>query len=244
MSPTEAPQGAPLLPSSGPRRVRRRPRAGLLTLGLALLLGWSCRAAPPPREYLETGFRTPEQTIRTFQVGMRADLPGLEFQCLAVEFVERYRLSELAYREFRQASGWLRYGVARARIEGSQDLGPDRRRLELVTSGPLRTFRRRFVVDLVRETFWEVWAGEERVADELAGGLEELFGVEDGSSGPLLLAVLELPFHLDPRAGAQPITGIRIGQEWKIADIRSNELPTPPPAQAPGRPAVAPPPSP
>lgn len=209
-------------PTAAIRRLPRS-RAGPLAAPLAALLAWACCAAPRAEEYLEAGFRTPEQTIRAFQLGMRADLPGFEFRCLAVEFVERNRLSELAYREFRQASGWLRMGVARARIEERLDLGPERVRLTLSTSGPLGTFRRRFEVDLARETFWEAWSGEQRLVDELAEGLEELLAVNDGPVGPLLEARLDLPHHLDPRAGAGPITGIRIGQEWKIADIRPVE---------------------
>ncbi len=228
----------PSSPSNDARPRRRgasgaRAHAGPWCALLLALLASACRAAPRPQEYLEIGFASPEQTLRTFQLAGRADLPGLEFRCLAVEFVRLHRLSELAYREFRDQAGWLRAGIARARLIERRDTGPGRATCLLTVRFPLGTFRRDFEVDLVRETFWEAFSGERRLVDELGPDLDGLLAVVDGPLGPQLVARLDLPFHLDPREGSDPITGIRVGQEWKIADIRPVEPGASPPAPAP-----------
>lgn len=232
LQPTPAQRAADPRPASARRRERRPAHA--LRLGLlAGLLAWSCLSAPKAQEYLDIGFATPEQALRTFQLGLRADLPALEFRCLAVEFVARHRLGELVYREFRQDAGWLRWGIARARILDRRELDPERMCWTLASSLPLGLFEKTFEIELVRETFWEAWAGERRVADELGADPADLLAVVDGDLGPLLVARLELPYHLDPREGADPITGIRVGQEWKIADIRLVEPGSSPPAPNP-----------
>lgn len=215
------------MPLSRLRDALARARAAFAPATLAWLLGGcsivlasACQTAPRPAEMLAVSFATPEATIEAFQLGMRADLPALEFRALSVEFVERHALSELVYREFRQSSGWVRYGVTRARIEGRTDLGPDRARLELSTSGPFGFGARRFEVELVREAFWSAWSGEDRLTDELVEDVDDVLRVEDDGAGPALVVRVPLPYHLDPREGGAPITGLRVGEEWKIADIR------------------------
>lgn len=229
---TTHPEGAARAGEIGRDRAHRA-SSGPWRAALLLLLVASCRSAPRPQEYLEIGFASPEQTLRTFQLAGRADLPGLEFRCLAVEFVRGHRLSELAYREFRDGAGWLRAGIARAGLVEVREVGPGRATALLSVRLPLGTLRRDFEVDLVRETFWEAFSGERRLMDELGLDLGSLLAVVDGPMGPLLVARLELPPHLDPREGADPITGIRVGQEWKIADIRPVEPGKSPPAPAP-----------
>ena len=93
------PVGAPLVP--------------LACLGLA-----GCLGGPKPEAWLAVGFRTPAQTFRTFQTGLRADLPDLEYRCLGADMKRRVgadgmALHQLLYREFRSE---LRV-IARRRAE-------------------------------------------------------------------------------------------------------------------------------
>lgn len=209
----------------------RRPfalRGASAALWIALLPGaggcFLCPRPPDLAEYLDTGFRTPEQTFRTFQVGVRGDLAAVEFRCLAVEFLTRHGLSELAYREFRdrwlEENPWIRVGIAKAQVRERRDLGEDRCRL-LVGS-----FGETYEVDLVREPFYQVWSGDELVVDELLPDLEGVLEVDDSpDSGPALVARAPLtPVQL-PDVTGRPLSELRAGYEWKIADLRPHEEP-------------------
>ncbi len=92
-----------------------------------------CRLAPPtPEEVLATGFLSPEQTFRTFQTALRADLEDLEYRCLSSSFKERKGIMQLGWREFREKllrdEPWLRH-AARARILETVALAEDRSRI-------------------------------------------------------------------------------------------------------------------
>jgi hypothetical protein len=185
--------------------------ASMLALWASILAG--CLAAPKAEDWLAVGFRTPAQTFRTFQTGLRADLPDLEYRCLSSSFKRRAAreggaFSQLVYREFRRelfrAQPWLKL-AARARVRRIEELAPDRVRLvaEVETWFHDETFE----LVLVREDFYELYVGEQRVSDDLAKW-RELVRAEQGA----LVARVPLPGGL----GALELGELRVGREWKF----------------------------
>src|SRR5262245_33705193 len=95
----------------------------------AWALSASCLSAPRPEDWLGVGFRSPEQTFRTFQTGLRAGLPDLEYRCLGSDFKQRAGgLTLLGYAEYRRelfkAQPWLKL-AAKAKIRSVRELAPD-----------------------------------------------------------------------------------------------------------------------
>jgi hypothetical protein len=178
-----------------------------------LLPAWAlfagCVGPPRDEDWLALGFRSPEQTFRTFQTGLRADLPDLEYRCLGADFKRRSGgISLLAYAEFRRElfreNRWLEY-AAWARIRSVRELAPGRVRIEAEVDTWF--YDASFDVDLVREDFYELWVGDRRVDDGLARW-ERLAEERDGK----LLVEVPLPAGL-----ALPGIGeLRAGREWKI----------------------------
>jgi hypothetical protein len=193
----------------------------LVLVAAALPFGACCLLVRPPEaeELLAAGFRTPEQTFRTFQLGWRGDLPDLEHRCLSRGWRERDRISRLNYREFRAAlvdqEPFLRLGIADAEPTGAPEIHGDRALLRAESHG--RTIEVRLVLD----DFVEVWSGGERLVDEYApfedhtqvqaveGGVERLWG------------------HVQLPAGAaeRRPTELRLGREWKIDGLEIVEEP-------------------
>ncbi len=204
--------------------------AGPMTLLLLLaagspILGSCCLLVRPPdaRELLATGFRSPEQTFRTFQIGWRANEPDLERRCFSEDFRERNRVSRLNYREFRERlvaeQPLLRLGIADAKLDGPAEVRGDRALLRATSHG------RHLVLQLVLDDFAEVFAGEERVLDDgldfgqhtkrekLPDGRERLWGYVD------------LPTDLPKDSSARTISELRLGREWKIDDLQLTDNP-------------------
>src|SRR5262249_5132038 len=139
-------------------------------LGYAcLLLAWAlsagCLSEPKAEDWLAVGFRTPEQTFRTFQTGLRADLPDLEYRCFGADFKHRVGGSLLAYVGRLRPQPLLKY-AAKAKIKKVQELSPERVRIEAEVN--VWFHHRSFTVDFVREDFYELYEGEKRVDDDLA----------------------------------------------------------------------------
>lgn len=194
-------------------------------MALALALpGAGCCLNPPAADViLDLGFRSPEQTLLTFQTGMRGDLPRLEYACLSSAFRAREGLSQLAYREFRDRwmseNPWLRKGVAEADLERREDLGPGAVRLYLSSYG------QRFELVLVREDFVQAYSGERLLHDELLERLSLRLGTEPRADGGReVFADATLPLG----TGDAPVTELRVGSEWKIDDVRETTDPAPP----------------
>ncbi|MCB9915744.1 MAG: hypothetical protein H6828_11440 [Planctomycetes bacterium] len=202
----------------------------LLALLLLAFVGGCCVTPPNAEEVLNTGFRSPEQCVRTFQLAMRGDLARLEYRCFSVDFQSRIG-GQLAYREFRArelaSQPWFQQGVARAEVVRSEPLGPLRHRVVVETRAFLQTWR--IEVLLVREDAWQAWAGDELLADELLppAGFRDNVDVSVVPGGPpALVAVAELSPDLarrDPAELRRSITEVRIAQEWKIDDLRELE---------------------
>lgn len=197
-------------------------RAVLLSAAATLLLGTAtscCLFVRPPdaRELLATGFRTPEQTLSTFQIGWRADEPDLELRCFSSGFRARNQLSKLTYREFRgrllAEEPFLRLGIADARLEGLLERRGDRVFARAETHGRTLEF------ELVLDDFVEAWAGGERVTDTYApfAGEHGHHTIEERADGSRWLwAYAELPREADAAA----LTELRVGREWKIDALR------------------------
>lgn len=168
----------------------------------------SCLAAPCAADWLAVGFRTPEQTFRTFQTGLRAELPDLEYRCLSADFKRRAGAGQFAYREFRRelfrSQPWLKW-AARAEVERVVEVAPDRMRVEAEVDTWFHD--ETFVIEFVREDFYELWVGDRRVHDDFADW-REIAGAEDGA----LVVRVPLPGGLDVGA----IGELRAGREWKI----------------------------
>jgi hypothetical protein len=188
----------------------RAPRYALL-LGLWALAA-ACLCRPRADDWLELGFRTPEQTFRTFQTGLCADLPDLEYRCLAAAFKRRAAregpFSQLAYREYRsellRTQPWLRL-AAKAEIERVQELAEDR--VRLVARVDTWFHDETFAVELVREDFYELWAAGRRAADDFSDW-RRLAQIGEGE----VTVSVPLPEGLEPAA----IDELRAGREWKI----------------------------
>jgi hypothetical protein len=187
-------------------------------LAYALVLSaWAltacCLSAPRTEDWLALGFRSPEQTFRTFQTGLRAGLPDLEYRCLGAEFKRRAAeelgsMSLLGYVEYRRelfrTQPWLKY-AAWAEIRAVRELAPGR--VEIQAEVDTWFHDERFAVELVREDFYEVWAGGQRIADDFAEW-RRIARERDGS----LVVTVPMP---DGR-GVADLEELRAGGEWKI----------------------------
>ncbi len=190
----------------------------------AVLAAWaallsSCLAAPSPEDWLAVGYRTPEQTFRTFQTGLRADLPDVEYRCLSADLKHREGVSQAMYREFRdplfRSQPWLKF-AARARIQEVIELAPDRTRI--VARVCFLWHRETFAVDLVREDFYELWSAGSRVSDDVFPW-EGAVRADDGR--------LSLAIPLPPGCPPESLDEARVGREWKIDDFPLLEAPDP-----------------
>lgn len=189
-------------------------RAGVLVVALAAGLG--CRVAPAEAEdLLAVGFRSPQQTFRTFQTAVRADQPDLQRRCFSAGFLAENRLSKRNWLEFwdrlREEQPFLRKGLADAEIEGSIERAGDRARLVARSHG--RVLELSFVLD----DFGELWVGTEVVVDEPIRFPRTVGVQEQGEGQRWIYGQLALP-RSRPIA-LSDVTELRFGREWKIDGI-------------------------
>jgi hypothetical protein len=189
----------------------------LLAVVLALA-GWlpACLCPPSADALLDVGYRSPEQTVRTFQTGVRGDLPDLEYGCLSSGFRRRNNLSKLIWREFREdlfrENPFLRTGLVKAKIVAVETEGA---RSRIV----IESFGRSFELELAREDFAQLYAGEELVLDREIP-FDQWTTVESTGEEAWFTGGAPLPAG----SGERDITELRLGREWKIDDFRG-ELP-------------------
>lgn len=154
------------------------------------------------------GFRTPAQTFQTFQTGLRAELPDLEYRCLGGEFKRRSAGTLLGYLEFRRelfrSRPWLKL-AAKAKVREVRVLGPER--VRIVAEVDTWFHDETFEVELVREDYYELWVDGRRVQDDLASW-RRLARETDGT----LVVTVPLPAGLSPLEVGE----LRAGREWKI----------------------------
>src|SRR5262245_56339527 len=182
-----------------------------------VLLAWAlcacCLSGPKAEDWLAVGFRTPEQTFRTFQTGLRAGLPDLEYRCLGADFKRRAAgelqgFSLLGYVEFRRelfhTQPWLKL-AAKAKIRSVRQVAPDRVQIQAEVDTWFHD--ERFTVELVREDYYELYVGDQRIDDDFADW-SRIARAKDGS----LVVTVPLP---DGRTVAE-LGELRAGREWKI----------------------------
>jgi hypothetical protein len=209
-----APGPAALSAPSAPRALL----AALLVLGG---LGGCCLVRPPhARELVDVGLRrTPEQAFRGFQAALAADLSDEEFKSFSGGFRRANRMTLPTYMEAKrrllEEQPWVFKGVAEATIHSSEVVDELHHLLRFSRYG------REIEVALVREDFWEMWAGDQLLAD---GWIE--FGRAVRSPAPERLRA-EVALEAGSRVDLAQVTELRIGQEWKIDAIRPVEGPTP-----------------
>jgi hypothetical protein len=193
----------------------------------AAALSWlaACVCPPSLEDWAELGFRTPEETLRSFQLAVRADAPRVEYLCLSTAL--RRGLPQIAWREAREQwyaeNPFLRSGIAGAKVVDSLRLDERRHRFLVESYG------RRYVVELVREDFYQVYAAGQLVADDLLpyrraqrgrddfGDFVSVSAPEAGSS--LVSGGVPVPEGIVPST----ISELRIGQEWKVDLLRPAE---------------------
>lgn len=167
-----------------------------------------CLSAPSEEAWLAVGFRSPEQTFASFQTGLRAELPDLEYRCLSGAMKRDQRVSQTGYREFRSelfgARPWLKL-AAKAEVVRREELGPGRVRLHAEVDTWFQDVE--FAVDFVREDYYELYVGSERVADDLADW--QRIVRERGDD-------LDVRVPRPADRSLEELSEIRAGREWKI----------------------------
>ena len=191
-------------------------RASMRVLSYAILLAaWapilgSCLCPPKPQDWLAVGFRTPEQSFRTFQTALRADLPDLEWRTLS-SGLKRQIGAQIGYRVYRaevfEKAWWLKF-AAKARIVETQELAPDRRRV--VARVETLFHDETFAIDFAREDYYELWVDGELVQDDLV----DWSRIADEEDGELAVRI-PIPSGLAPDSSRE----VRAGHEWKIDDF-------------------------
>ena len=185
------------------------PGAVLLLLPTLGGLG-GCLTGAKAEALVATGFRTPRQTVESFQTFLRADLPAREYRCFSQDFRARNGLSAFSYGEARdelfRRYPWLKW-IARAEVVGEGSLGEGRHWVDLEAVG--RTVR----VKLVREDFFEIQDAGGPLADGEAD-FERL--VQLGSDGRRLSLRLPLDPPLD---GLEGVSEVLVARHWKIDDL-------------------------
>ena len=167
-----------------------------------------CVSAPKPADWLAVGFRTPEETFRTFQTGLRADQPDLEYRCFSYRFKKANGMNQGFYREFRRelfaAQPLLRW-AATAEIVGREELPDGTIRL---TARVDTWFRDEvFAVDFVREDFYEIRRDGE-VADDDIVRFEDHVAYRNESYLVSIPDEAEVP--------VEEVSEIRVGRSWLI----------------------------
>jgi hypothetical protein len=194
--------------------------SGALALVSLLPLG-ACVCPPRAPELVGTGFRTPQQTLRSFQAYFAADLEDWEYRCLSGAFKRRNELSLATYGEFRdqllRESPWLKY-FAKAEITGERHVREGVHVIEASVAG--RTVH----VRLLREDSYEIYRGETRLWDDYAN-FDELVEVEERPEGHRI--VVAVP-PADPGIDLREATAVHIERTWRIDDLQE-ALPTPEP---------------
>jgi hypothetical protein len=188
--------------------------AGLLGLLATLGGGAGCLAPAKAEALVATGFRSPQQTLSSFQTFVRADLPTREYQCFSLGFRERNGLSALSYGEVREelfrSQPWLKW-IAKADVVGEKASGAAEHGVDLETLG--RTVR----VKLVREDFYGIHAGEKLVTD---GDADFDALVRSSARGDGSRLDVRLPLDDVSEAQLAGATEVLVARHWKIDDVR------------------------
>ncbi|MEZ5978049.1 MAG: hypothetical protein R3F34_07520 [Planctomycetota bacterium] len=203
----------------------RRSATALVAGALALVA--SCATAPPtPEELVAIGFRSPEQTFRTFQAAVGADLIDLEYRCYASEFKKEWKITQGNYRVARKElfaqMPWVRR-ISRAEIRGTTYHETGLAQIDARVSFLLQTVD--IEVYLVRDGYFEVWSGDERLDDgsiEFRDAIRRVSEGEQWDREERFVATIELESPVPPAIADRldQVTELVVGQEWRIAGMR------------------------
>jgi hypothetical protein len=191
----------------------RFPVAVGLSLCMTLWGAPGCLAPATAEQLLATGFRSPLQTVSSFQTFFRADLPMREYRCLSANFRRENQLSATTYAEGREEllrrQPWIRL-LAKAQVSGEEARGADEHWVDLDSLG--RTVR----VKLVREEFFETYAGEQLLTDGDAE-FERLVHVSPEDSGSRVN--VQIPLE-QPASELGGLSEVVVARQWKIDAFR------------------------
>ena len=177
---------------------------------------WAPR--PSPEDWLQVGFRSPEQTFRTYQTAFATDQVDLEYRCLSVGMKQAQGIDSATYRIARDELLASVPGLKRvAAAEIRRSWAVDEERWRLIAHVEVLWIDKYLLVDLVREEFFEVYAGPERVLDGFAA-FDEIVVLDDSVAPPILWAGVDAadPLGLAPPLDPAGVTELRVGREWKI----------------------------
>jgi len=186
-------------------------------IALVVSTSVACVSPPAAEDYLEVGFRSPEQAFRSFQTAMAGDQIDLEYRCLGREFRLDNGIDGMTYRVGREQlfdeNPFIKL-VTQGKIVGSERLDAAH---HLLTVRVKNWFvDQTFEVQLVREDFMEAWGEERSLFFDFASFEEHVFTDEDNPS--LIYAVVQAPPDIDP----SQISEIGFGREWRIAGFAAS----------------------
>ena len=107
--------------------------------------------------------------------------------------------------------------LAKAEIESSERVRDRAHVLECEVHG------RRFLVELVRQDTWEMWAGDQLLADGFVDFAEDVRAAPGSGAGRLTAEATVDPLEY-PGVDTSLATEFRVAQEWKINNL--SEAPT------------------
>ncbi len=196
-----------------------RSRFGILFLALT----GACVSPPSAEDYLSVGFRSPEQTFRSFQTAMAGDQIDLEYRCLGQNFRLENSIDGMTYRLAREElfdkNPFIKL-VTQGEITSSERTHPDRHVLTVRVKNWFAD--RSFRVLLVREDYFEAFQEERSRFFDFDSFEEHVFSDEDSPS--VLYAIAQAPPDVDP----SQLTELCFGREWRIAGfepLAESELP-------------------
>lgn len=197
---------------------------------LAAVASGCCVTPPDPSDWLNVGFRSPEQTFRSFQVSLAGDQNELGYRCLSSSFKSRYDFSVLEYAEFLdrllEEQPYARF-LAEARVVRSEPVPgyPGRHVLYAVVQELGVTVEVR--VEFEAESFAELWIGDEQVQDigldSLNQPLESELLVNNEADWGVRGWVAADQWEFGGLTGGydeSQVTEFRLGTEWKISDFQ------------------------
>ncbi len=157
-------------------------------------------------------FESPLATFETLRAALRADDPAVEYRCVSREFRERNGLRgadtwRVARARILREHPEIRW-VARARLGETRPGAPGR------CTATASVLGRRFLLEFVREEFFEIRLADGTRIDEYLGGpLRAHLSLE----GERLQVEID-----DPLLRALPLESLErvlVGGEWKILDV-------------------------
>ncbi|MEZ6013689.1 MAG: hypothetical protein R3F49_01130 [Planctomycetota bacterium] len=204
-----------------------------LGLGLIVLLVGCTVPAPTVRQGLDYGFRTPEQTFRSWRTAVQGDLLVEEYKTLSKGWrAKNGGASLFAYSEARdtvlEKYPQLRWLLYRAKEPEVVARGERMVLLQSRVPGPLWFSDHWLVVRVVRQGYWDLWVDSDpyqptygKQVDDIVDSQNLYYSEKSGT--PLLYGIVEVK----PKAASWPddVSLLEVGWEWKIDDFQIVDAP-------------------